>query len=385
MAQDYYEGVINNIDTLHVAGGSVPYLKSFPGEGKTALMREMSQRPTVRTATGEAPIGGFTTLLLGTMDETDLAGIPLEGSVERGGKEWPTTRNATPQWAVEAARVADTGAVYYVLMDEVTRAKQDVQGAGLNVLSSHALPNGFILPPGVRFLLAGNGVEHDASAYDLIPALTNRLTHMEFSPPMSDWAKKMTTNFGQPCSASELRWRGVVAGYLASNPQAARQTANDDRKAGWVSKRSWDNVARYLGAIPEGGEINSAVVDGTIGKGQSDPFLAYVNGLVLPEPKEILADPSVLDGMVKPLLWAALNNLAVHVLYEDASEANSDKGIAVLNYAASENADIATMVLNTVVIKSIELYPGYSRKVSGLIGKNFHEVSGMIDKFAQNK
>lgn len=379
---NYYQDTIADIDDLHVAGGAVPYLKSFPGEGKSALLIQMAQRDQVRTATGTTPVGGYTTLLLGTCDETDVSGIPLEGSVEIGGEVWPTTNTATPHWAVEAQRHALNGHIYYIFLDEVTRAKQDVQGSVLTALSDRVLPNGFRLHENIRFMLAGNGVEHDASAYDLIPALTNRLAHMDFAPPLVDWAEGMRINFGKPASASEMRWRTIVANYLTSNVSAARQTSNDDRKGAWVSKRSWTNVAKYLGAVSDESRIRASKIDTIVGRGQGDPFLAYYRGLVLPEPEEMLRNPACLDALDKPSVWASLNNLAIHVNQDDPSQENVEKAIGVLTYAATDNADVSVMVMVSVIRDAISKYPTITAKLVSLIGDNFNEVSEMIEKFS---
>ena len=97
----------------------------------------------------------------------------------------------------------------------------------------------------------------------------------------------------------ELRWRALLVGFIKARPSILRQVPTDTVSQGgaWPSPRSWDRAYRMAAAADAAAAskaVRAALVVGLVGTGPSIEFLRYVEAVDLPDPEELLADPSAL-------------------------------------------------------------------------------------------
>lgn len=395
---DYYSRLAAITDAHHEIG-QVLYLESAPGTGKTSFVYSLTERGTVNFMGEELPIVDTIKLALNTMDTGDLLGIPTKEYMDwvKNGVETqiPVTEYATPEWAVRAAKGAAEGVVY-VILDEWSRADLDVVGAMLNVLEHGVMPNGFTFGPRVLFVLMGNGRQHDRGVYELTPALTSRVTKLDFSPDLVSWLEGLVTNFGKPGELTEaqLSSRALIAAFLKRNPESAVEaSASTDRTKPWANYRTWTHFADIRPGIisraekigPEADGFQRMIATGIVGETAANEFMDFIEDVQVPAPDELITDPSLLDNLPTYIAHVALLNLAtVSTTREATAAAKIVEGIGtdnarearkarhartsgplldlvkVLNYATVEHKDI---VIGLVTSTSRDLVMAHGRGV----------------------
>jgi hypothetical protein len=253
-----------------------------PGAGKTATVNALA------TAIGW-PIE---TVLASLREPSDFAGLPIIVGDDM--------RLAPPDWA---RRLRDaTDAICF--FDELSTATPSTQRALLRVVHERVVGD-LELGAGVRMVAAANPADVAAGGWDLTPPLANRFLHLFFEVDPAIVATGMLGRWpeAQPLSIDE-HWRdriarhaAVIAGFLSARPAHAHQLPEHHDAAGlaWPSPRSWDAVRLVLAAADGTGispDARLSLVAGLVGDGVAIEFLSYERDLDLPDPEELLADPS---------------------------------------------------------------------------------------------
>jgi hypothetical protein len=192
----------------------------------------------------------------------------------------------------------------------------------------------------VHVVCAANPRGEGAAAIDLPPPAANRMIHIEWPVPgpiayglglvlgwpipklmplsLEDWkgsheartAKEQITGFVQRRS-----------GLLFDFP------GNDKKKSGraWPSPRSWELAADALGAARAAGaspDVQAVLVKGAVGDAAGGEFLNWLSDLHLPDPEDILRDPTSWNPPDdRPdVLWAVANSIAFSVMAKKTPE-----------------------------------------------------------------
>ena len=155
---------------------SVPViLESAPGCGKTAMVREWCKK-------NDIPL---VTLLASTMDETDLAGLPV-----REGNE---TVYLTPSWV---GKLGNRGVLF---LDEVNTARKEIQDTLLTLIQTRILPNGTKLNDGILIIAAQNPAQM-CDNYEMSPAMRSRFAWFKMRSTFSRYVAWIT---GQDIGVTE--------------------------------------------------------------------------------------------------------------------------------------------------------------------------------------
>jgi hypothetical protein len=194
-----------------------------------------------------------------------------------------------------------------IFLDELTTAPPAVQAALLRAVVDRAFGDLELDPDRVTIIAAANPVEEAAGGWDLAPPLANRFMHITFPVSAEEWANAFPSYWGAPSTLSfggravpEQAWaeaRAVVAAFIRVRPPLLLQVPKDaaSRAGAWPSPRTWDYVSRLLtnvGFRCERIEDVAPLIMAAVGEGPASEFLAWLRELDLPDPEELLRDPS---------------------------------------------------------------------------------------------
>lgn len=319
--------------------GAPMMLWGEPGIGKTATA----------TAVAES-LGWQVEVLIGSIREaTDFGGMPAR--TEHG------VELLAPAWAVRLQDRHRDQRRSMLFLDELTTAPPSVQAAMLRLLLERVVGE-VHLPAEVAVVAAANPPDSAADGYDLAPPLANRLCHLELPVDATAWAQGLTTGWPAPrvpvlpdgWTSALPTWHARAAGFITHRPALLHAFPADLAQQGraWPSPRSWQTAARLLAAAAvadPGGGSQIELLMGCVGEGAASEFLAWLDAADLPDPEDVLADPSVLDlPMRGDRLLAALGGV-VGCVADRPDQDRWDAAWRVLaEAAASGQPDAAAVV-----------------------------------------
>lgn len=264
------------------------FLYGPPGVGKSAMIENLA---SLYGAQLEVIIGG-------QMAPTDIAGLPYSlGNTDQG--ERGGTAVDTPEWGRRLISECKGGRPGILFFDELTNTDRQTQAAMLRLINERVFPNGDRLPDSVAIIAAGNIGDHAMVGEGLGPAMRNRFSIRECHPPVQDFREGLATAWGREVSDSEKQARLLVAAFLHKFPDCAYDegalTSDDDTQA-FATYRSWDKLAHVMG---QGQFISSEHLRSTLGAyvgiSTGEAFWDYLQGLDLPDPHEVVKDPTIVD------------------------------------------------------------------------------------------
>jgi AAA domain (dynein-related subfamily) len=273
--------------TLAVAADLPVLLWGEPGIGKTAALTQLA-------ASLDLPL---TTVIASVHEPTDFSGLPVIGAD-------PAVHGvpmAPPDWAVRLARTG-RGLLF---LDELSTAPPAVQAALLRLVLERRV-GALTLPPGVRIVAAANPRGSAADGWELSAPLANRFVHLQWTYDHAvvvrglggTWPRAAlpTLDAGRLTEAVAYARRGVT-GLLGGRPKLVHQLPQSEAKRGgaWPSPRTWEMAVRLIAFATAAGssrEVLSLLVRGVVGDGPGLELLAALDRMDLPDPEELLADPS---------------------------------------------------------------------------------------------
>ncbi|MFK0172148.1 AAA family ATPase [Streptomyces sp. NPDC090306] len=292
--------------TLTVAADLPVLLWGEPGIGKTAALTQLADSL-------DLPL---TTVIASVHEPSDFSGLPVIGDdpAEQG------VPMAPPDWAVRLVR-AGRGLLF---LDELSTAPPAVQAALLRLILERRV-GALRLPPGVRIVAAANPRSSAADGWELSPPLANRFVHLQWAHDQDVvvrglggvWPRATLPRLDPDRLPEAVAFaRRAVCGLLAARPELVHRLPGGEARRGgaWPSPRSWETTLRLIAFATAAGssrDVLSLLVRGTVGDGPGLELLASLDRMDLPDPEDLLADPSaaelpergdlrqaVLDGVV---------------------------------------------------------------------------------------
>lgn len=316
---------------LAVQAGLPAVLWGSPGIGKTSWLEALGELITDRKG---RPSKVFT-IIGSTKDPTDIAGMPMASGALRA-----------PSWATEIQERSLAGMHSVLFLDEFSSMAPMVHAALLRVVREKVAGecdldpiDGPLRGQAVHVVCAANPRGEGAAAIDLPPPAANRMLHIEWPVPgpityglglvlgwpipkllalPDDWrdtheaktAKEQVTGFVQRRS-----------GLLFDFPE------KDKKKSGraWPSPRSWELAVDALGAARAAGaspDVQAVLIRGAVGDAAGGEFLNWLADMQLPDPEEILRDPTSWNPPEdRPdVVWAVANSIAFSVMAKKTPE-----------------------------------------------------------------
>ena len=278
-----------------------------PGEGKTAVVES-------------AALQGWhvETLIISHYEPSDFAGLPVvtpDGSVDL----------APPGWAKRLSAVDGPAIAFF---DEFSTASPALQAAALRPLTHYEVGS-LTLPETVSFVAAANPADVAVAGWELAAPTASRFVHLDWALPLEVYAESLVT--GQwpqlpvysdlPDLARTIAEELVlVSGFLRARESqlSAIPRSAVDRGRAFPTPRTWDYAARlsaYSRAAGAPAAVRRLLVSGCVGEAVAHEFLAWVDGLDLPDPEALLADVegASFDGMRADRVYVTLQGVLAAV------------------------------------------------------------------------
>ncbi|WP_344652384.1 AAA family ATPase [Cryptosporangium japonicum] len=307
-----------------------------PGIGKSSAIEQLA-------ADLEVPLE---TVIASVHEPSDFAGLPIVGpDPARNGIPM-----APPDWAV---RLRGTGRGL-LFLDELSSAPPAVQAALLRVVLERRVGS-LVLPPSVRIVAAANPADTAADGWQLAAPLANRFVHLPWlhDPRIvvrglgGQWPHVRPPELAPDRLAGALhRARRIVCDFLTARPDYVhRLPARGAARGGaWPSPRTWEMAMRLMAfafASDADADALAIVVRGAVGDGAGLELLAYLERSDLPDPEDVLRDPTGFPPPNRGDLVHALLTAMVDAVRRRPSRARWDAGWTVLaRLAVAHPADV---------------------------------------------
>lgn len=255
-----------------------------PGTGKTHTVEAFARKAGWLTVSVIASIH----------DPTDFGGLPVR--TEDGVVFEP------PAWARRAAQNEARSLVFF---DEINTATPATQNALMRVVLEGRVGD-LQLGDNVCFAAAANPPSQNSAAWDLSAPLANRFAHLTWPVSFEDWKTGYLSGWPDPEPlnldphsvdpyGTELV-KLLQTSFLATRPGLLCDVPdNGTAPRGWPTPRSWQRLADCLVIADTAGvtnEVRFLVAAALVGEGAAAEYLAYLNNLDLPDPKDLLAYPA---------------------------------------------------------------------------------------------
>lgn len=259
-----------------------------PGTGKSAVQAALAQALNRHVEVVIASI----------REPSDFGGLPA--IIDKSVKLVP------PVWAQRVMEMAQAGRKSIVFFDEISTAAPAVQAGLLRVILDRCVGD-TQLPADTAMTAAANPTESAAGGWDLTAPLANRFWHGQWTLNVSAWVDGLLMGFPAPevtvlkdgWDAVEPLTRANVGAFVRHRQSLAlnRPESGSDIGRAWPSPRTWTMAARLMAAAKAAGhddlsDVMMHSVAGCVGPGAATEFLAWLKDADLPDPEEILKNPT---------------------------------------------------------------------------------------------
>ena len=263
-------------------------LYGVPGVGKTSIIRQMA------ASLGWSVVEVNPSFIT---DPSDLTGIPVPSG--------EVTLYHPPMWVYDLI----CGRYNVLLIDEINTAPRHVQPILLSMLLDCRIGlGGAEFPRHVRRVAAMNPPEYSAGGSALNPALASRMLHIRWEADAKAFTRYMQ---GDPLEIPTLpdgwdkdigeTYEKIVA-FLHVRPELLCDEKQAKSGTGWPNPRTWrDYGARALHAARKlvglsddlRAEVEYLALGGCVGVGAAQEYLTWEREANLPNPYELLQNPSL--------------------------------------------------------------------------------------------
>jgi DNA polymerase III delta prime subunit len=268
-----------------------------PGVGKTATINALA----------ESAGAHLEVVIASLRDPTDFGGLPIKAvEMTPDGKEVPSVYLAPPKWARNLKDALDESKPAWLFIDEISTAPPAVQAALLRVVLDCTVGE-LAIGQELRRIAAMNPPDQAAGGWDIAPPLANRFFWIQWNLDPEAWAQAIVSGFPAPVfprvseqhiAANEPKYRALISEFIRRRPELMIQVPKDESKASgpWPSPRTWTMASRLLAGsealFGENMEYEGMVLRGSVGDGPASEFLTWRQSFDLPNPRDILKNPS---------------------------------------------------------------------------------------------
>lgn len=270
---------------IGIMSGTPTLLIGPPGQGKTSVIEQIFRHYGLHLETVIASI----------REPSDFAGLPVVDAATG------TVRLAPPNWARRLAD-AEKGGVFY---DELTTAAPATQAALLRpILDNHV--GDLYLGDDIRTVAAANPADMAAGGHDLPAPMSNRFLHLNWELPAEVVREGFSLGWPEiPLPVAEqadidrlIKEAKLVTGaFLGVRQHIVTKVPDSSEAAGrpYPTPRSWEQAATLYGyamAVGANSNVVQMLISGSVGDVATGEFITFITNLDLPDPQELLRNPS---------------------------------------------------------------------------------------------
>jgi hypothetical protein len=330
---------------IAIQTGSPILLWGEPGIGKTQQLMEFAKS-----------VNRYIEVVLASIrDPTDFLGLPVVESdftkvgaenLELRMSEAKKVRYVPPEWALNLVK-AKNGILF---LDEVNTAPRAVQAALLRVVLDKVVGE-CQLPMDTWIMAAANPPELSAGGQDLPASFSNRFCHFDIDADQASWRDWLiginrVNNVPKLSSEWEINipfFSGLASAYSQARPgQIQACPKNQKHLTAWPSLRSWTTGIKLLAAAKSlEGDIDSGLsitlLTSAIGQSAAIEFISYVKNLDLPNPEDILKNPTGWDVKKRSDITFAILTSIVSAYASKVSEDRWVSAWQVIDHVVNNN------------------------------------------------
>jgi MoxR-like ATPase len=262
----------------------------LPGIGKSAMIASVA----------EAMGAQYEVVIASQNEPADIVGQPYVTDGEH-------LTHLVPPWAARLMEADKEGRPGILFLDELDKAPIAAQNAALRVARERVVGDK-PLGRNVRVVAAANPPE--MGGWDLTAPMANRFIHLNFKVDndvvirgiqTGSWGGKPSEDLSvsEELRQARVKWRSMVAGFLSRNPDQIHVLPKNESEQGkaWPSPRTWDELVHALAVAEMRGYTSKSTVmarlcEGAVGRGAATEFRTWVDKVDLPDPEDILRDPT---------------------------------------------------------------------------------------------
>lgn len=301
------------------------FLHSSPGIGKSSITSQVcDDMRDVLEEMGRKPCFGFADIRLGSMDCSEVQGMP---HVIGHGKEDSEMRFSVPDWFPSEERVAaglfpEFGVVFF---DELSNAPIDTQHAAYRIILDRSLHGGVKMAEGWQIMAAGNLKEDKTGAKMVAPALANRFSvHIKIVPSLVD--------FSGYALAKGLE--SMIIGFLNFKSDNLYKFDPAKSNVAFATPRSWEAASHLQKVYGDDEEMLTIALAGCVGESVATDYMNFRRHQAdLPDFVAIMdgkSDFVATSSMDMGLMFALTTSMMQHLIDNVGDKdriANLDKAI----------------------------------------------------------
>lgn len=313
--------------------GVIPVALGMPGVAKTESTRALARR------TGRL----FLPVLLDQVLPEDLGGYPVVRQLEHNGQSLDVMRRVLDERFL-LARLQPS----VMLIDELTNVGHAQQAAALQLMAEGIA--------GCWMFAAANPPEQAAAGVELTPPMVNRLCILRWE--VDRHALRAGWRNGLDFPAPEIpvlpddwrtvlpKWGALLCEFESAFPDLLDAFPRDPAQASqpFPSPRAWTNVLKLLAAaeaVEASESVRAALVYGCVGQAAGTHFLIWLSRQDLPDPEQVLANPSRLKLPKRGDLALAIVSSVLARVERQRTPERWEAGREVLGVAYGQAPEIA--------------------------------------------
>lgn len=263
----------------------VPYLKSSPGIGKSAMAAELAQEFNLKLIDHR----------ISTSAPTDLTGLP---EIQNGRSSF----NPFDFFPIKGKDEPVKGTNGWLLfLDEFNSGSKAVLAAAYKLVLDKKVGQ-YDLHPNVAVMCAGNRDTDRAITTNIGTAMQSRLTTYNIELNNDEFINHVMI---------KQKWDDRVIAYLSSEPNKINDFRPDHSDDTFCCPRTWDSVQEQI----KGEKITRAhlpLIGGTITSGVAADFLTFLDVYQdMPKFEDVLREPNSYPLPTNPQLkWAVVSSFS---------------------------------------------------------------------------
>lgn len=259
---------LETIIPMVLKAGIVPYIKSSPAIGKSALAHQIADKYGLKVID----------IRLAECEPVELAGFPYFDQETKKATYYPVDT-----FPLETDPIPDGYTGWLILLDEFSSCPTATQSAAYKLVLDRQIGQ-FKLHPKALLIAAGNKEEDNAIVNPMSSALVSRFAHFEVEVNQQDWLEWAASN------AIDYR----ITSYINFKPNHLYTFHPDTADKPYASPRTWVMLSKVI-QDRKVSDIPIVVLASLIGEGVAYEFNTYLqlqNELptfesILQNPKEI--------------------------------------------------------------------------------------------------